>query len=195
MKRDYNKITAALPSNWNELKLWQYRKIEQITLKDSDDVDNDFVSQERTLAIISVLTEIPFEELMETPYALIVPMAHKLAFTTILPKYEKNLSTIKWKTIEEVKYDDFVNYLQLSKDPMGNIVPIVKAFSHNKMTEEEINQLSMLEVYSSFFTLKKYVRRFIMTMFMSLAVLLLKQSIREIVKRLMKRKSKDKGAS
>ena len=180
MTRNYKEILNRLPSGWDELSYGQYKEISLVTITEIDEVDELFIGQENTLKTLSVLTGVPIEELRSASYDEVIPMANRIAFTTLLPEYNKNHS-IKWKKMDKLPYDSYVNFLTLSKDPNKNMGAIVKDFSIIELSDEEVDQLSMLEVYSAFFTLRKYARRYFKNTINRSMAILMKQLIKELL--------------
>jgi hypothetical protein len=191
MKRNYKQILNDLPKDWSELKFEQYKKILDMGVAETDEVDDIFVGQMNSIKTISALTDIPVDELSELDYSIVIPMAKKIEFTLTMPEFNKKHSIIQWKKIDKVSYDDYAAYMMLTKNPedyFKNIVPIIKSFSVNELTDEQINQMSMMEAFAGFFTLDRYVSKFIKNMLLRLMRKLVKQLITEFLIQPIKQK-------
>ncbi|GAA4326157.1 hypothetical protein [Flaviaesturariibacter amylovorans] len=157
-------LIQSLPSSWDELPLKDYIKLTQVEIADQDPEDplNLFTGLDNTIRVAAVLTNTPIDALEALPASIVMEMGKKLAFISEPLKPSKK-GLIQWKDVESVSYDDFVTFQQLSKNPLPNLHLLIKAFSKNKLTEDEILNLSTQEAMSGFFTLRMYVRKYFKT--------------------------------
>lgn len=191
MKRNYKQILNDLPKDWNELRFEQYRKILDLGVTETDEVDDLFVGQINAIKTISALTDISVEELSGLDYDILIPMVKRIEFTLTVPDFNKKHSIIQWKKIDKVSYDDFTTYMMLTKSPddyFKNIIPIIKSFSVNELSDEQINQMSMMEAYAGFFTLNKYVSKYFKNTMLRLFRKLVRQLIVEFLTRPIRQK-------
>lgn len=163
-------ILEQLPSNWSELKLKDYLKLTNIVVKTEDDGEAGIYNTFKTLSALTGLDESIFEAM---PLNEIMPLANKLSFLQTMPEPKKN-GIIKWKAIDEVKYNDFVNFITLCKDPFNNMAAIIKDFSVSKLSNEEILDLGMDEVHTGFFLLMKQSKKSLSNTMKTLVIRLIK---------------------
>jgi hypothetical protein len=168
-------LLEKLPSKWNDIKLYQYKKISDLTINESDDpldgVDN-------TLSVIASLLDIPVEELEALPMKNIQAMASKMAFIAEAPK-PTGKSPMKMKTIEQITYNDYVTYIQLSSDPIHNMTQILKTFSTDGLSEEEIDGLGMEQAMNAFFLLRIIGKTYINSFTLRIKFKLIRVKIKE----------------
>ena len=169
-----DEILKKLPTSWNEFKLKDYLKVADVVITEDEDVLNGL---ENSLKLISALTDIPANELEEYSLADINLIADKISFINKLPEPGKE-SIIKWKNVETVKYNDFLNFMNLSKEPIKNLALIIQSFSTNEMTEDEALNLSMQECMNGFFLLTSQLKKSVHRSIHSLAVKLKKRKVK-----------------
>lgn len=153
---DYELI-EKIPGSWEEFKFSDYLKILDLEVSEDDEFDGSFNGIDNTLKVISALTNISISELEAIEIQTITSIAKKLYFMVELPNTKNFKSKISWKKLEEVSYGEYITYVMLAKEPFKNLKIFIKAFSSDDLTEEEIDNLSMMEAYAAFFTLNKYV--------------------------------------
>ena len=164
-------IIERLPGSWSEMKLRDYQKIAHVKITESDDAFNMFVGVDNTIKVISALTGINVEELEKLSMADLVKAANRLEFMAAMPDKVKN-GKIKWKQLEEIKYDDFVAYNMLQGDLFNNMPTIITCFSYKekykdgvddmfvRFTKEEIEEMGMDEVHTGFFLLRSIMMKY-----------------------------------
>lgn len=186
--KDYKHIIENLPSSWQELKFKDFKKLIQIPITETTDIDDLFVGLDNSVKALSVLTEMSKEELETIPLAVINQMAQRIEFLTKEPDVKNFKTSIKWKNWKEITYDNYVTFIALTKsNPYENISLLLSSFSHTKMTEEEIDSLPTSEVLAGFFLLvkkvKKYFKSSIRKTSFRLTKLMLKQAIQILCRR------------
>ena len=186
---DYKKIYNQLPASWNELKLKDFQKVVDVEISERDEMLDSFIGTDNTLKLISKLTDTPVDRLEELPLFQVAYLSKKLEFISELPSMGKT-SVIKWKNIEEISYNDYVTFQNLQHQPLQNLSTIIKAFSKNDMTEEQIGELGMEEIMTGFFLLQKVVKKYITNTKRSLIKKLIKQTIKEKIMKLQPFKQK-----
>ncbi len=174
-------LVEKLPGSWDELKLKDYQKFTEIEVSEQDEFDGLAIGVDNTLKVISTLSGVSIDNLEQLSYAALQPIAAKIAFMLDVPKPGKE-SSIKWKTLEEITYNDFITFMQLSKEPFVNLHKIIKAFSKIEMTEEQVADLSTQDAVTGFFLLRQQNRKFFNNSIKSSAIKLFKQTIRELLK-------------
>lgn len=186
---DYKKIYDLLPGNWNDFKLKDFQKVVDVEISEGDEMLSSFTGTDNILKVISKLTDTPLEELQQLPYFQAGYLSEKLNFLSELPKTGKT-SVIQWKNVDEISYNDYVTFQNLQHQSLQNLSTIIKAFSKNDMTEEQIGELGMEEIMTGFFLLQKVVKKYITNTKRSLIKKLIKQTIQEKIKRLQPFKQK-----
>lgn len=161
-------ILNQLPDSWETFTMEMFMKTSKSTInEDSNDI---LAGIENSLEVVSKITNIPVEELEQLSMFDIQKIGKQLDFMT-KPFNPDELSTIDWKTLEEITYDNYIQFLQVSEDTLANLNVFIKSFAKN-MTDDQINRLNIKDVISGFFLLKSYVRQY------------LKRSIRQEKKRI-----------
>lgn len=192
MNQDIKKVIELLPSNWSELKLHQFKKMLDLEVSEDGDFEGLFDGVDNTLKVLSVLSGIEIEVLESMNIKDVQAMANKISFISKEPDIKGYKNLIKWKKIDEVTYSDYVTFITLSNEPFKNIELIIQSFSLNKLTNEEINNLNMLEVHSGFFLLTKQLKKFLLNTTRRTATKLAKQIIIQMYHQLFKTKLKAK---
>lgn len=176
LMQNIENLLKLLPGSWDELKLKDFLKIVDVVVKDTDDMDNLFVGLDNMVSVISVLTSVSVKELEEFQLESVNRLVSKISFIQNQPKPAK--TSIQWKKLEEISYNDYVFYISQSKDLLHNMPAIIKTFSKAELTEEQIKDLSMSEVHAGFFTLNKQLKKSTKSM--------LRQSLRALAKNKVK---------
>lgn len=189
--RKFQEILDKLPSSWEEITLKtaiKYLNVEMEFPVDGDEFEKIQIGLNNIYKTIAVLTDISIEEAREIPKQWIDKMAVKTAFmnTNPIPKKE---SKIKWKGFDEISYDDFISFIQLQNEQWIDKMPtVIKAFSKNKLSEEEILEMNMLEVHTGFFLLMRQLKKSIRRMKIQTSNQLIKQGIKMITNKILFRK-------
>lgn len=181
MNQDIKKVIELLPSSWYELKLQQFKKMLDLEVSEYGDFEGLFDGVDNTLKVLSVLTGIETDILESMNIKDIQAMANKISFISKEPDIKGYKGSIKWKRIDEVTYSDYVTFITLSNEPLKNIELIIQSFSIEKLTVDEINNLSMIEVHAAFFILMKLLKKSILNTTKRTASKLIKQTIVGIV--------------
>jgi hypothetical protein len=155
--KNLKEILSELPKSWNEVTLEQFQMLTSVGI--NEDPMNPFNGIENTLAVVAVLTNVDKEALEELPMSELQLIAKHMAFITTPPQESKN-SIIKWKKVNEVTYNDFVAALQLQEDIFTNMHKLIKLYSSNGYTEDEILKLPITEVHSGFFLFRKQLAKY-----------------------------------
>jgi len=188
---DKKEILKKLPSSWDTFKLKDYMKCVDIEISEGheNEIDELLSGLDNTLSVISKLTDVSIKELELLDFNFIHQCGTMLSFMTELPKSVKSCS-IKWKSVEEVSYNDFVSFLTLSKDAVHSLPEIIKTFSKDKFSDDEINEMSVAEVYTGFFMLRMYHRKFLNRLIRKEAMHLIKMNLKIPIKLKFKNRKK-----
>lgn len=187
----YKDLLNQLPGSWQEFKLKDFQKIVDVEVTEHDNSISSFVGADNTLKVISKLTDVALEQLEELPIYQVAQLSNKIGFISQLPEPDKK-SSIKWKKLEEITYDDFITYQQLQSKALQHLPVLIKAYSKDAMTVEQIGELNMLDVYTGFFLLRKAVKKSVKRSLTSSTLQLIKQSAKEKVKKLFRFKVRTK---
>jgi hypothetical protein len=180
---NHKDILNKLPSSWQEMKLRDYLKVTDLEISEDDDLFNGV---DNTLRVISALADVPVPTLEELPYPQIMDLAKHIEFISTLPKPTKD-TKLQWKKVESIKYNDFVTFLALSKEPIQNLPTIIQTFSKKELSEEEVLDLDMVECYSGFFFLNKGLKKSFRRMIIYSSLKLIRQSVKMMWSALMGR--------
>ncbi|MFL5808625.1 MAG: hypothetical protein ACJ749_03835 [Flavisolibacter sp.] len=170
-------IYTALPSTWADVKLKQFVKLTDLTvdpLSEKDDYEKLAASLQKTYHMVSILSGATIEEVINSPKMWLDKMGQKVAFMDIKPIPKKD-SKFKWKTVDEITYNDLVTYILLKENFFDHVPTIVKTFSKVELTEDEIWEAGMDELHTGFFLLLNEVKTFLTHTEQSLKALLKKQ--------------------
>lgn len=176
-------ILKNIPSSWAELKLKDYNKLFELGIK-VDEGEFTLISN-NSLKAFSILSGLSIEELEDLPITAIGEINNRLSFLQTLPE-PKAKSKLKWKKIDEVPYGAFIAFVQAQSDPLKSIHLILKEFSLNKLTEDEILDLTMDEVYTGFFlfqtSVNKSSKRIIFRLVKRLGLKIIKESLKGLIR-------------
>lgn len=184
-------LIKQLPGSWGELTLQQYQRLG--TFAPELNPENPLDLLDKYTHIISLLSGVAVDELESLPFTEMTRLIQKVAFMNNPPEPAKG-STIQWKKLNEVSYDDFITFINLSQQPLENLHTIIKAISKIELTEEQVLKLSMEEVMTGFQLLQKLAKKSVNNSIRLTAILLLKQTVRDLMKHIVC-KLKPKGKS
>jgi hypothetical protein len=188
-----SELYDRIPSSWEEVTLDKFRQVIALE-KSMMEIEDELIPGEtRTIALIAAFTDTTPDVIRSVNFIEVNRMMQKLSFLDHeIPVLQQ--SKIKWKKVDQITYDDYVTYMRYSHDLYGNMPIIIKSFALPtiKLTEEEINQLSMPEVMTGFFTLRKSLLRLSTCMLLSLSLKWIKQKTKETVSRITGKNSKAK---
>jgi len=176
-------LLKLLPGSWDELKLKDYLKLFKVKVKETDDIDNQFVDMDNLLGTLSALTGVPENELEQFPLESVNRLATKILFIHQLPVDKKPKTRLK--KIEELTYNDYVFFVSHAKDVWSVMPAIIKSFLKDDLTEEQINNFSMQEVHAIFFTLNKRLRKLTRSMLRHSRLALAKNIMRQAWKTIL----------
>jgi len=194
--QNVDNILTLLPGSWDELKLKDFQKLLDVTIKETDEFEDMFVGMDNMLSVMSKLAGVEVKELEALPFASLQKLLTKLAFIQTEPA-KKFKSSIKWKKLDEITYDDYVNYINLSKAPLQNLHAIIKTFSKTVFTEEDVLEMSMRDVHTGFFLLRKMLLKSIRRMYRQSAMALAWNRVKQAWNNLLhiRRNRKGKGVN
>jgi hypothetical protein len=164
MKRNMKEVYDKLPGSWAELKFKDFKKILDIPVSESDEMDGIFNGQDNSIKTLSVLSGVSVEELYQVDLVTITALTNKIDFIMVEPDPKQAKSSLKWKEIDKISYGEYITFVMLSQQPFKNLDLLIQAFSLEELTTDQIQELSMLEVYAGFFTLNQTVEKYMKTM-------------------------------
>lgn len=178
-------LLHKLPGSWEDLKLEDFVKVMDVEVSESEDYrENTWQGVDNITRVIGALTDTPVDALEDLPYVELAALSTKLTFMQKLPEVKKKC-VIEWKPLDQVKYNDYITFQSFQGKHLQNLPTIIKAFSKNDMTDEEIGNLSTSEVVAGFFTLQKHVSKFLRHTILCSRVKLMKQLVKENWNRLI----------
>ena len=146
-----------------------------------DEIENLEVGLNNIYKTISVLSEVPLDDVREIPKQWIDKMSVKTYFMNKQPELNKK-SVIEWQEFNEISYDTFILYTQLQGTAVIDRMPaLIKAMAKNKLTEEEILNLSLPEINTAFFFLRRFLKKYIARSITSSKKILRKQNLKRIL--------------
>lgn len=189
---DKKEIIKRIPTSWENFKLKDYLKCVDIKISEGheNEINELFSGLDNTLSVISKLSNVPVETLETMDFAFIQQLGTMLSFIKELPKSVKS-SSIKWKKVDEVTYNDFVSFITLSKDAVHSMGDIIKTFSKTELSIDEINEMSVAEVYGGFFMLRNYLNKYFLRLIQKEAMNLTRKSIKTLFNKKFRNKKKN----
>lgn len=174
-------MIECLPKSWDEVTLEQYLK--QIHNLPVDEPVTDTGDLDTSLAIISILTDIPICDLEGIKLNEILPMVERISFIYQEPVQAK--INYKCKAIEDIGYDDFITWMQLKDDPFNNTDKLLPIF-FPELKQVDVKQLPITIINGCFFllmkNLRKYLKRSARSLSLKIIRLILKEKIQKIFK-------------
>ncbi|TWR26912.1 hypothetical protein FPZ42_07710 [Mucilaginibacter achroorhodeus] len=134
-------------------------------------------------SILSKLLNIPVIDLERLPVTEIIPLMNGIAYFNNEPQPSK--TSLKVKVIDSLTYDEFVNYQKLMPNHLNHVTEIMKLVVANR-SEQEIESMSVSEVYEGFFMLQTSTKKSLRTFQISLAKRLVKMSLKQIWRMILK---------
>lgn len=164
MDKEIEQIIEKLPKGWDEITLREFRKVLDVQVSEDDEFDGLFNGQDNTIKLLNILTGLSIETLMGLDVDIVIRMANKVEFLLQEPDLRGFKGSIRMKPIDKVSYGEYITFIMLSQDVFKNLDLLIKAFALNDFSDKDLEQLSMLEVYAAFFTLKQHVERYMKAM-------------------------------
>ncbi len=164
MDKEIGQIIEKLPKDWNEITLREFRKVLDVQVSEDDEFDGLFNGQDNTIKLLNILTGLSIETLMGLDVDIVIRMANKVEFLLQEPDLKGFKGSIRMKPIDKVSYGEYITFIMLSQDVFKNLDLLIKSFALNDFSDKYMEELSMLEVYAAFFTLKQHVEKYMKTM-------------------------------
>ena len=151
-------IEYNLPTSWRGISLKKYIEISDIVIEENE--DSTFDGVDNTLKVLSILTGIPTDELESMPLSEVQAMANKISFISKEP-LKKTFGQAHYQVlgIEEISYDAFLQYIQLSTNPIKNLPAIIQLFLVKKKPIEIIEEIDIVDAMVILEDLKKKLQK------------------------------------
>lgn len=157
-------LLNKLPKSWDEITLHQFQTITSTPITEDDDMFNGV---QNTIEVVSKLTGTPVDVLEDLPLKELQEIGKRLDFMVTPPKPSKKTILNKWKSLDDISYNDFISYHQLNDKQLENLHVFVKNFSKTNLTQEEILNLPITDVLQGFFLFRKQLRVYLATLTLS----------------------------
>ncbi|RZK66754.1 MAG: hypothetical protein EOO85_26415, partial [Pedobacter sp.] len=139
------KYLEQIPATWSQVKLKDYLKLLPII----EDIDDD---TEVLQAAFYVFTKQMINQVELKPDELIA-IENQLRFIATPPKGNSN---IKWKPLNELDFQSYINYQKLSEDPINNLHEIVKVFAPDG---DDVEDVSVEDAMACFFLQSRLMKK------------------------------------
>ncbi|MBN9295371.1 MAG: hypothetical protein J0I41_00100 [Filimonas sp.] len=189
MNKTFTELYKSLPGSWSEMKLKDFKRLDLENLEDLEGTELS-ASASKTLKILSRMLDISAEALGEFNAAEINKLTTKLNFFSTQPTVTK--TSLKWKALEDITYNDFIEYALISQQPLENISRVIQIISVRKLDEEEINNLNMEDVFAGFFLLRQSLQKSTLSMLNRSAIKLVKIKLRNLISIVLQRLKRKK---
>ncbi|RZL15172.1 MAG: hypothetical protein EOO89_14325 [Pedobacter sp.] len=205
-----NDLYHALPDSWAKLKYKHYKHLVKLQMVDEAPVDvlelvdagitdlstftpNIKSNIDNTALLLSTMLDVPVESLLALDSIHFLTLANRIKFIYTEPSIEGYKCSIKWKDMTTMTTNDYILFLTLANDPVNNIGAIVKSFSLNDMTDEDVDELSVLDIHSGFFLLIKQWQKYTNSQIRREQLKLLKMSGKTLVTHIRQKFRRKKG--
>lgn len=208
-----NDLFHQLPHSWDTLKYKHYRQIINIEMQDETRVELDDLLRiddmkeftvnlkanvENTAAILSVILDIPAESILNLQQQHFLLLANRISFIYTEPNIKGYKSNIEWKDFNSITTNDYILFFTLAADPVNNLGRIIQSFTVNQYTDEQIDEMSALEINYGFFLLMQKYQKYTQQQIRKQAKKIMKTSAMSLVTRMkqkffMRRKKSGKG--
>lgn len=175
-----NELLEQLPASWEQTTLEQFQKLTSIELTEDSGAFNGV---QNSLEVISKLSGVSVEDLEELPMKDIQTLGSKISFM-VTPPVPAKTCQFTWKKVDEITYNDYVNFIQLQDKQIENLHVFIRNFSTTKLTEYEILQLPITEVITGFFLFRKQLQSYLQTSILLTKTRLVKFKLKDKFQRL-----------
>jgi hypothetical protein len=153
---------------------------------ESGEYDADEYNTYVQYEILSILLDVPVNELTLLPASTIIVLLSATSFLNV--PVSNVTSNLDVKSVEEITYNEYVSYntLMLSNDKWQNMPDILSLLIKNK-TQAEIDQLSIYDVMGFFLQLQQGLKKSILSFQIFLAFKIIKLRVKEIMRKMFKR--------
>lgn len=196
-KELYTKLYNQLPNSWHDITLADYNKLINCKIHEAEGEDGLLNGIHNTIEVISKLTNTDRESIEGLSMIQITALANKLDFITSEIDYKNIQTNLKWKTIDKITMDNYIQFIQ-TENHLMNLKTFIKSFSLNEFTDEQIEELPIDEVMSGFFLFRKQLMKSLKASAKSIKRNLFKQKIKQIPTAIwhkITKPSKDKSIS
>lgn len=185
MIKEYSQkeLLDKLPSSWDDFTFRDFKKLfaVDVRVEMGNDVEDMFVGIDNNIKVLSVLLDISEENLEVQELNVIMPLINKIGFMRYMPVINEKECSIKWKDFDTLTYNDYVILVKSMDKTNENMELIISAISTNRYKSEEVLDLSMTDIHTGFFLLrrcmKKYIRNTLPSLMRKAAIQLIKQKL------------------
>jgi len=158
-KKRFEEIYSKLPSKWEEVTVQDFIRCSPF-FSNVSETDDDFLVYDNHVKVLAALSNMPVDELELLSLSEMNKLGTKIDFMIVPPQINKT-STIKWKSVSEITYGNYVAFQQLGGDFFNNIHILLPAFANNEMTAEDVLKMNMVDATTGFFLLSKHTRKYL----------------------------------
>lgn len=147
-----------LPKDWRAITLSQFLKVTEVLKTEQQDE----LGVDQTLDMVAVLMNVERDSLENLTLQEVLKMEGALSFLSTMPDPGGKLP-FKVKRLEDITYDDYCAFLNLSKEHLKNMPTIIRMFIHKdkQPSEQDVLNMDMATAYSFFFALNRRLNNYL----------------------------------
>lgn len=158
-------------TNWQDVPFEKYIEISKLYFE-LDDLSN-------AINLVSILSDKSVEDIDKIKAKDFTKYSSNLQFLETEPDFKTSKYKWKIKSIEDITVDDFIAFENL-KDENFNYPAILSFMSENNLDEDNINEMSAIDVLAGFFLLNKKLQRYTITTLLSLILKAMREKIQKL---------------
>lgn len=191
-------ILQKIPGSWSEFKLKDYirsTQFERLVKSTDDEVEALDIDVENMFRLIASIVDVPVETVRALSWADQKRAMDRLKFMDKEPGKKENC-VLDWKHPDDLSYADFVAFITLQEDMFNNMPLLIQSMIKNKLSEDEIKELTMDEIHYGFFLQRRTYRKHRSHTLRCLAKRAIRQALKEMwqrLKRLFKARKRSKN--
>ena len=167
-------LLNKLPASWNELTIADFKKLNPIIEKLIKNEDINAVDIH--IEILSTLLDVTPIEIESLPIADVIELSKKIAFVNETP-IAKGKTSFRWKDVTDITYSEYILFMNLKGSILDNTDNFIKYFAKDKLTTEEINQMSVQELINGFFLFNRMLTKSVKSSIWQTKLKLMKQKM------------------
>lgn len=180
--KEFKQILSELPNSWETFTLKQFKKTLDIKISDSqNDIDAIFDGANNTVKLLAALTDIDEDYFENLPINQFKEIGQRVGFFYNTKPIPAKKSVLKCKKVNEISFNTYVLFMN-NRNELHNISEMIQGVLKEKLSIEEIEDLSMAEVWCFFLLLKKHVSKFYKRTIQFTALKLIKVSLMNLLK-------------
>lgn len=166
-----------IPNSWDDIPFETYLKLANIPFKEDATSEDELRYQLEITSIITGYSVESIRELKANDFMILLNHLSFLKEKVDITKYDK--TKIKFKPLDDLTFDEFVQYENSKKNMNDNVVTILSIFLNGEKSEQDILNMPTTEVLASFFTLRNTLINYMNTSLKSLSRKILKKKLIE----------------